>query len=481
MPLARSQSARWISTARHFLLDGVLCVIGFWAAAALRFSNLTPEELGYYATTVLVAALMLPASCYVLGLYAPMYRRRSLRYRVTLLMVALIVMTVAILAKGSLDFSSRVGRGVLVIGVLLTGGATFLHHFLLRRLLTSMPERLAFVVGCAEDEAMASAFVKLSPRAMIVAGMFVKKGFKPRSSIPVLGTWSELEADVASQDIREVLCTEEHLTDPSLARALRVLRYEGLRVGTLAHAFEECYQMVPLELVTDAWLLHAASHPEVVYIRKFKRAFDICASLGLLMVLGPVCFVGIVLSWFSSGRPLFFRQVRCGRLGKPFEIFKLRTMRMDAERDGAQWSSVKGDKRVTAVGRLLRMFRVDEIPQLWNILRGDMSFVGPRPERPEFVKELAEKVPYYMERMLVPPGLTGWAQVNYPYASSIEDARHKLEYDLYYLKHMGLLLDLFVLLDTVKTVLQGGATLRFPERRDVTAHLREVLQMESRA
>jgi lipopolysaccharide/colanic/teichoic acid biosynthesis glycosyltransferase len=168
-------------------------------------------------------------------------------------------------------------------------------------------------------------------------------------------------------------------------------------------------------------------------------------------------------------------------LGKPFEIFKLRTMRMDAERDGAQWSSVKGDKRVTAVGRLLRMFRVDEIPQLWNILRGDMSFVGPRPERPEFVKELAEKVPYYMERMLVPPGLTGWAQVNYPYASSIEDAQHKLEYDLYYIKHMGLLLDLFVLLDTVKTVLQGGATLRFPERRDVTAHLHEVLRMESRA
>lgn len=479
MPLARSQSARWISTARHFFLDGFLCVASFWAAAALRFNKVTPQELGYYATTVLVAALVLSASCYVSGLYSPMYQRRRLRFRIVLLMASLAMMTVVILMKGSLDFSSRVGRGVLVIGVLLTGGATFLHHFLLRRLLASVPERLAFVVGRAEDEAMASAFVQLSPRAMTVAGMFIREGFKPRSSLPVLGTWTGLEADVASQDIREVLCTEEQLTDPSLARALRVLRYEGLRVGTLAHAFEECYQMVPLELVTDAWLLQAASHPEVVYIRKFKRAFDICASLGLLIVLGPVCLVGMLLAWLSSGRPLFFRQTRCGRLGKPFEIFKLRTMRTDAERNGAQWSTVKGDKRVTPVGKFLRMFRVDEIPQLWNILRGDMSFVGPRPERPEFVTELAEKIPYYRERMLVPPGLTGWAQVNYPYASSIEDAQHKLEYDLYYIKHMGLLLDLFVLLDTVKTVLQGGATLRFPERRNVTEHLREVL--ESRA
>ena len=135
---------------------------------------------------------------------------------------------------------------------------------------------------------------------------------------------------------------------------------------------------------------------------------------------------------------------------------KLRTMRVDAEKDGAQWSG-KRDPRVTLVGRFLRRYRIDEIPQLWHVLCGDMSFVGPRPERPEIVAQLAKQLPYYEERLMVQPGISGWAQVSYPYGASVLDARRKLEYDLYYMKHMSLFLDVFILLDTVRIVLTGGA------------------------
>lgn len=151
-----------------------------------------------------------------------------------------------------------------------------------------------------------------------------------------------------------------------------------------------------------------------------------------------------------------FRQTRMGRLGREFVIFKLRSMRADAEKDGPQWSAGKKDDRVFPVGNLLRKYRVDEIPQLVNILRGDMSFVGPRPERPEFIDQLEKEIPFYHERLFVQPGLTGWAQVKYPYGSNIEDAWRKHEFDLYYIKHMSVLLDFFVLLETTRTVLIGG-------------------------
>jgi lipopolysaccharide/colanic/teichoic acid biosynthesis glycosyltransferase len=201
-------------------------------------------------------------------------------------------------------------------------------------------------------------------------------------------------------------------------------------------------------------------------VRKWKRLFDVAASGFFGVMLSPFLLVG--MAWIrivSPEGPVFFRQVRCGRLGRKFEVLKLRTMRVDAESAGPQWAS-KNDPRVFLGGGLLRKFRIDEIPQLWNILRGDMSFVGPRPERPDFIDKLSEEVPYFRERLLVAPGLTGWAQVNYPYGATTQDARRKLEYDLYYMKHMTLTLDMFVLLDTVRIVLTGGVSQRVLDDAD---------------
>jgi lipopolysaccharide/colanic/teichoic acid biosynthesis glycosyltransferase len=167
-------------------------------------------------------------------------------------------------------------------------------------------------------------------------------------------------------------------------------------------------------------------------------------------------FVVAAIKLTSRG-PVIYRQTRVGQNGRLYDVLKFRTMRVDAEANGAQWA-VKGDTRVTSIGRFLRLTRIDEIPQLWNVLKGDMRFVGPRPERPEFVNVLAEQIPYYQLRHIVPPGITGWAQVRYQYGSSVEEAKAKLTYDLYYIKHASLALDLLIVFETLKTIiLRRGA------------------------
>jgi lipopolysaccharide/colanic/teichoic acid biosynthesis glycosyltransferase len=235
------------------------------------------------------------------------------------------------------------------------------------------------------------------------------------------------------------------------------LRYSGVTVMPLISVFEEICQCVPVEMVTPEWLLSASGEPRMFYIKKLKRAFDIIVSLAGLLFLWPFLLFGMILVKITSPQgPVFYRQTRSGRFGHAFTLLKLRTMRPDAETgDTAVWASTK-DPRAVPGGNFLRRYRVDEIPQMWNVLRGEMSFVGPRPERPEFVEMLAEQIPFYRERLLIQPGITGWAQVNHPYAASVADARHKLEYDLYYAKNMSLFLDMFILLDTVRIILRGG-------------------------
>jgi exopolysaccharide biosynthesis polyprenyl glycosylphosphotransferase len=177
------------------------------------------------------------------------------------------------------------------------------------------------------------------------------------------------------------------------------------------------------------------------------------ALVGALVSL-PIALLTALLIKLESPGPALYRQERVGKNGRPFTIMKFRSMRLDAEKDGPVWAQT-GDDRTTRVGRVIRKIRVDEIPQFWNILKGEMNFVGPRPERPHFVAQLAEEIPFYAQRHLIPPGLTGWAQIKYPYGSSIEDARQKLQYDLYYIKNQSLVLDAVILFETVKTILFG--------------------------
>ena len=204
-----------------------------------------------------------------------------------------------------------------------------------------------------------------------------------------------------------------------------------------------------------SWIIFSEGFRRHKVIIIGKRILDIVfSSLGLILA-SPIMLLCAIAVKASSKGPVFFKQLRTGQMEKGYKVIKFRTMAQDAEKmSGAVWATEK-DPRITGVGNILRKFRFDELPQFWNVLRGDMSFVGPRPERPEFVEQLKERIPYYGERHTVKPGITGWAQVNYPYGASEEDALRKLEYDLFYIKNLSLVFDLYIALKTVKTVLVG--------------------------
>ena len=234
-------------------------------------------------------------------------------------------------------------------------------------------------------------------------------------------------------------------------------RLSGIDVTEPISFLERETGKVYLDMLHPSWMIFSDGFKRTNLRDYFKRAFDIFATSLLLTVVWPIFVLTALGIWLESrGRqPILYRQVRTGQNGAPFELLKFRSMRVDAEHDGIpQWAQI-GDERVTAIGRFIRPFRIDELPQILNILRGDMSLVGPRPERLEFVKDLSEKIPYYSERHRVKPGLTGWAQMNFPYGSSEQDAIEKLQYDLYYVKNHSLFLDLFILIQTAEVVLFG--------------------------
>ena len=187
---------------------------------------------------------------------------------------------------------------------------------------------------------------------------------------------------------------------------------------------------------------------------RVKRAFDLGCTLLLLFTAAPAMLLTALAIKLDSRGPVFYRQQRVGLNNRPFDVVKFRSMRTDAEKDGPRWAALKDD-RVTRVGHLIRLLRIDELPQLFNVLRGDMSLIGPRPERPMFVEQLARQIPYYALRHSIKPGVTGWAQVRYHYGATVEDSQNKLQYDLYYVKNHSLLLDLLILFETVVVVLTG--------------------------
>jgi sugar transferase (PEP-CTERM system associated) len=230
-------------------------------------------------------------------------------------------------------------------------------------------------------------------------------------------------------------------------------------------AIEECASFyerltgrVHLDMLRPSWLIFSGRGRQARLSGVVRAVFHRVVALAGALLSLPVAVLTAVLVKLESPGPVFYTQERVGKNGRPFKVIKFRSMRTDAERDGPVWASKGGDSRVTRVGRIIRKIRVDEIPQFWNILKGDMNFVGPRPERPHFVKQLAEEIPFYEQRHLIPPGLTGWAQIKYPYGASVDDARQKLQYDLYYIKNQSLVLDAVILFETVKTILFGRGT-----------------------
>lgn len=262
-----------------------------------------------------------------------------------------------------------------------------------------------------------------------------------------------LEAAKKTRATMIVLLPDAPLDD-EIAHDLLEAKLRGVMVVDIRSFYEHVVQRLPLSQINDEWLLQAEGFSLNTRgsLRRLKRALDVMLSLSLLIPGLPVMLLAALIVRLESPGPVIYRQERVGLHEKEFTVYKFRSMRQDAEKNGAVWAA-KNDARVTRFGKIMRKTRIDELPQLWNVLKGDMSFIGPRPERMEFVRELKKTIPYYSMRHTVKPGLTGWAQVSYPYGASEEDARKKLEYDLYYIKNLSLLLDLRILFKTLGVVL----------------------------
>jgi sugar transferase (PEP-CTERM system associated) len=232
-------------------------------------------------------------------------------------------------------------------------------------------------------------------------------------------------------------------------------KMSGIEVVDLLTFFERETGKIRLDCLHPSWMIFSDGFGQSTVQDYIKRVFDVGVSSLLLLLTAPAMIVTALLIKLEDGGPIFFKQVRVGLGGREFEVIKFRSMRVDAERDGkAQWAQ-KNDSRVTRLGNFIRKVRIDELPQVFNVFRGEMSFVGPRPERPQFVQQLSQSIEYYSERHRVKPGITGWAQIRYPYGASEKDALEKLQYDLYYAKNHNLFLDLTILLHTAEVIIFG--------------------------
>jgi len=384
---------------------------------------------------------------YVCGRYAPLAQPKLRRHwpkqcLLTVLTLALVLSVYVVLSW--IDHSlQQTGRnpGFLLPSLLLTGVFSLLGQWILQlAFLNSEPTKARWLVVATEDQL-------LRLQSLLLPN---QRGRKLQ-----LDLFSS-SADIVPKDISGAMVWNTNELDRQQQQGLSQLEQQGLAVLPLPLWCEVALQSFPPELLTTGdllWLSFQGNHSGIQ--SRIKRLGDVALALFLLVITLPLTLTAALLIWLEDRHAVFYSQERSGLGGEPFLIWKLRSMRVDAEEAGPQWVRQQ-DQRVTRIGSLLRRTRLDELPQLWAVVRGDMSLIGPRPERPHFEEELEQQIPHYRLRHSIRPGLSGWAQVNYPYGASVEDAANKLSYDLYYMRNFSIWLDLLVMIKTVRLVFNAG-------------------------
>jgi len=270
----------------------------------------------------------------------------------------------------------------------------------------------------------------------------------------VIGDYSQIFSICQEREVDRIIVALDERRGKFPLEQLLFCRLKGIRIDDGVAFTEELTGKLSLENIHPSSLIFSVGFKRSSIFKSLKRALDIIVSLLSLMLFAPLILIISLAIRMDSKGPVFYRQERVGEDEKKFNLLKFRSMNVDAEENGPVWAKVD-DERVTRVGQIIRKLRFDEIPQMFNVLKGEMSFIGPRPERPFFVDSLKNEIPFYSERHVVKPGITGWAQISYQYGASKEDALEKLKYDLYYIKHMSLILDLTILYETIKIVFWG--------------------------
>lgn len=353
--------------------------------------------------------------------------------------------------------SIGVGRGILAIAVFTYAVVQFLVHIMLGRI-SSLPglAKRVLILGTGPVADAIGNIIKCQGHQYVLAG-YIDFPIEPLS-VPmscVVGDGNCIvEATRRERADKLVISLSERRGVLPLKEVLEC-KFSGVDILDAPSFYEQLTGKLLIEHTRPSWFIFSEGFKKSSFERFCKTALDLLGTVvGLILCTPLMPLISLAIKIDSRG-PVFFRQVRVGEKGKPFKIYKFRTMFEDAEKKtGAVWAQ-ENDSRITKVGGFLRKTRLDELPQLFNVLMRDMSIVGPRPERPEFIEELREVIPYYAERHAIKPGITGWAQIRYPYGASVEDAIEKLRYDLFYIKHCSLIFDLLIVMETIKVVLFG--------------------------
>jgi sugar transferase (PEP-CTERM system associated) len=448
-----------------YLYLGMLEAVGFLAALHLgtltRFGWRLGDDLDWPSVTLtaLVFALVMAVAMVAMGLYQRGVQEQEASFLVRVGIAFLL--GAAMLAVTFYIFPALfIGRGVIGLSLLYSLIAISGTRALFARFAgVDARKRRVLVVGTGvnadnlaaiahDDPGLGFTIVGFVPLSTDERHVPERQVIVEQASLLDLAIANEADEIVVAADDRRKRLPVDELLDCKMS---------GFEVYDLLGFFEKELALVKIDMLQPSWIVFSAGFHMGVTGLYGKRLFDVCASLLMLAVVAPIMALVAVASLIESrGRdPVFYHQVRVGQNGRLFRVHKFRTMRVDAEADGTpQWARAN-DPRITRLGAFLRKTRLDELPQILNVLKGHMSLVGPRPERPEFVNSLSAVIPFYSERHRVKPGVTGWAQLLYPYGSTQEDAKRKLEFDLYYVKHAGIVLDLVILLQTVEVVLLG--------------------------
>lgn len=316
----------------------------------------------------------------------------------------------------------------------------------------------ALVLGTGSRAAKLAEYAHRSPNHQVVGFVALQsaKHYVPERQILPFGVGDSLVSLVERYSIDQIIVAVRDRRGGGLPlQQLLDCKVKGVKVVELPNFFEREYRQVMLESLNPSWVVLGDGFRQGIFANFVKRLFDLTVSIALLPVTLPIVLVAALAIYLEDRFPVLYRQKRVGRGGRVFTLYKLRSMRIDAECEGTPHWASPNDDRMTRVGRFIRKWRIDELPQILNVLRGEMSFVGPRPERPYFVDQLTRQIPYYALRHGAKPGITGWAQVRYQYGASVDDAIEKLQYDLYYVKNRSLFLDLAIMMATVEVVLWG--------------------------
>jgi sugar transferase (PEP-CTERM system associated) len=438
------------------LFDLLLLVSAGELAWRLRAGQIGMDP-GYFADRLWPHAgfaVMMLAAMISVGVYGA-DSLRSMRFACARLLVAI---SLGIIALSFVDFmldGQNFWRSTLAYGMALAIVLLVANRLVIGGLLgTAAFRRRVLVLGAGSRAQRLRELADRPECGFVIVGYIgMSEGAPVVEEAIARSAIHNLTRFVENLGVSEVVLALEERRNALPLKDLLRIKTAGVHVNDFSSFLERETGRVDLDTVNPSWLIFSDGFSSGRAVSSVaKRIFDLTASALLLAIAVPVIVLFALLVKLDSRGPAFFRQTRVGLYGEKFDVIKLRSMRTDAELAGAQWAS-KNDPRVTRIGKFIRKVRIDELPQVWTVLKGEMSFVGPRPERPEFVADLEDQLPYYAERHMVKPGITGWAQVNYPYGASTEDSRHKLEYDLYYAKNYTPFLDLLIILQTLRVVL----------------------------